>query len=296
MKALVIAQSERASRELCAGAYALGAEEVALVSWQDMPHLDACDTVYTIAVPEGETVEDAASTIITLVSDLVPDLVLAEATRSVQCIVGAVAAAHDTAVITDVLEFDGSSASTMYYGGVALRSLEPKGLPSFYTVAAGAFEPSDAVRSTVRKTLSFIAPCSPVRVVCSAPVISQESSLASADVVVAAGRGFTSEAQLAWAKELCEGLGAGLGCSRPLTETVDWMPRDAYLGVSGRTIKPRIYMGVGISGQMQHMVGVSSAEHIVAINDDRNAPIFTQADLGIVGTLETVLPALLDRL
>ena len=92
--------------------------------------------------------------------------------------------------------------------------------------------------------------------------------------------------------ELASALGAEVACSRPLAETVDWMPKSRYVGVSGQKVKPDIYVAVGISGQMQHMAGARDARTIVAINSDGDAPIFAQADYGIVGDLHEVLPAL----
>ncbi len=91
-------------------------------------------------------------------------------------------------------------------------------------------------------------------------------------------------------------LGAELACSRPIAEGVKWLPTERYVGVSGATIKPDLYLAVGISGQIQHMVGVSGAKTIVAINKDKNAPIFGQADLGVIGDLYQVVPALIDAL
>jgi electron transfer flavoprotein alpha subunit len=95
---------------------------------------------------------------------------------------------------------------------------------------------------------------------------------------------------------MADRLGAGLGCSRPLTEAVDWFPREVYIGITGQMLTPRVYVGLGISGQIQHMVGVNRADKIIAINKDRNAPIFKQCDLGIVGDIAVVLPELIDAL
>ncbi|MBQ9003071.1 MAG: electron transfer flavoprotein subunit alpha/FixB family protein, partial [Eggerthellaceae bacterium] len=110
--------------------------------------------------------------------------------------------------------------------------------------------------------------------------------------IVAAGRGFAEEADLGLARDFADKLGAGLGCSRPLAEGVNWMPTETYIGVSGLMLSPKVYVGVGISGQMQHMVGVKSAGTVFAINKDKNAPIFKQCDYGLVGDLKTILPAL----
>ena len=98
------------------------------------------------------------------------------------------------------------------------------------------------------------------------------------------------------ARDLAAKVGGELGCSRPLAENVDWMPRNLYIGVSGLNLAPKAYFALGISGQMQHMVGVTNAETIIAVNKDQNAPIFKQADYGIVGDLYKVIPALIEKL
>ena len=107
---------------------------------------------------------------------------------------------------------------------------------------------------------------------------------------------FAEEADLQMARDLCAKVGAELGCSRPLAENVDWLPRNLYIGVSGLQLAPKAYIALGISGQMQHMVGVQGADTIIAVNKDQNAPIFKQCDYGIVGDIYKVLPALIEAL
>ena len=118
------------------------------------------------------------------------------------------------------------------------------------------------------------------------------SDLGSASRIVSAGRGFKAEADLDLARELAGALGAELACTRPLAEGLDWLPRDRYVGVSGQQVTPDLYVAVGVSGQLQHMSGVSGARTIVAINSDADAPVFAYADYGIVGDLYQVVPAL----
>lgn len=98
------------------------------------------------------------------------------------------------------------------------------------------------------------------------------------------------------AEQLAAAIGAEVGCTRPIAEEEKWMDKARYIGVSGVMAKPELYIGIGISGQVQHMVGVSSARTIIAINSDKNAMIFNQCDYGIVGDLKTVLPALTAKL
>lgn len=119
-------------------------------------------------------------------------------------------------------------------------------------------------------------------------------NLNAAKIVIGAGRGFGCAENLALARELAAAIGAEVGCSRPVAEEEKWMPKEAYIGVSGVMIKPELYIACGISGQVQHMTGVSQARTIVAVNKDSGAPIFEKCDYGIVGDLNTVLKALIQ--
>ena len=98
------------------------------------------------------------------------------------------------------------------------------------------------------------------------------------------------------ARDLAAKVNGEVGCSRPLAENVTWMPRNLYIGVSGLQLAPKAYIALGISGQMQHMVGVTSADTVIAVNKDANAPIFKQCDYGIVGDIYKVIPALIEKL
>ena len=163
---------------------------------------------------------------------------------------------------------------------------------AIYTVGAGAFEGAEASGANAVEDVAWVAPATPVKLVSSKPIEKSGVDLNKADVVVAAGRGFAEESELDLARELCDKLGAGLACSRPLTEGVNWLPTELYVGVSGLMLSPKAYVACGISGQMQHMVGCNRAGTMFAINKDKNAPVFKQCDYGIVGDLKDVLPRL----
>lgn len=120
--------------------------------------------------------------------------------------------------------------------------------------------------------------------------------LDKARLVVSVGRGIGSQENIAIAKTLADAIGAEIACSRPVAENEKWMEHERYVGISNLMLKPELYLAVGISGQIQHMVGANGAQTIVAINKDKNAPIFQFADYGIVGDLFKILPALTQQL
>ena len=115
--------------------------------------------------------------------------------------------------------------------------------------------------------------------------------LTTADKIVSVGRGIKEKENIAIIEELAQALGAELAASRPICDN-GWLPMERQVGSSGQTVSPKIYMAIGISGAIQHLVGMKGAKTIVAINKDAEAPIFEVADYGIVGDLFEVVPAL----
>ncbi len=120
--------------------------------------------------------------------------------------------------------------------------------------------------------------------------------LGGATRVIGVGRGLGAKEDLALITELAGAADAEIACTRPLAEGMAWLDRDRYIGCSGWNISPEVYFAIGISGQLQHMVGVRGAQTIVAINSDPNAPVFADADYGLVGDLYQIVPALTKEL
>jgi electron transfer flavoprotein alpha subunit len=119
----------------------------------------------------------------------------------------------------------------------------------------------------------------------------EKIDLTKADVILAVGRGVGGADKMGPVEELAKALGAEIGASRPVIDN-GWLPRDRQIGSSGQTVAPRLYLALGISGAIQHLVGMKGAGTIVAVNKDPGAPIFTVADYGIVGDLHELVPAL----
>ncbi len=120
-------------------------------------------------------------------------------------------------------------------------------------------------------------------------------NLDAAPLIVGVGRGFNKREDLALGDDLAAALGAVVGCTKSLAD-FEWLGEDRIIGLSGAKTAPDLYLGVGVSGQIQHTVGVAGAKLIAAVNKDKEAPLFAMADYGIVGDLYEVLPALVERL
>lgn len=119
--------------------------------------------------------------------------------------------------------------------------------------------------------------------------------ISQADILIGVGRGIKEKENMPVVEALAESIGGVLACSRPVVDA-GWLPKDRQIGASGKTVKPRLYIALGISGAFQHTTGIKGAETVVAVNKDCNAPIFGVADYGIVGDLFKVVPVLTENL
>ncbi|ECY5040385.1 nitrogen fixation protein FixB, partial [Salmonella enterica subsp. enterica serovar Enteritidis] len=162
------------------------------------------------------------------------------------------------------------------------------------TLSSGTFDAQDpdTSRSGEMHTVQWQAPATAVTRTATQARQSNSVDLDKARLVVSVGRGIGSKENISLAEALCQTIGAELACSRPVAENEKWMEHERYVGISNLMLKPELYLAVGISGQIQHMVGANGAQTIFAINKDKNAPIFQYADFGIVGDALKILPAL----
>lgn len=118
--------------------------------------------------------------------------------------------------------------------------------------------------------------------------------ITGADILVSVGRGIGKPENIPLAREFAEAIGATLSCSRPVADE-GWLPKSRQVGTSGKTVRPKVYIALGISGAYQHQAGMKNAETIIAVNTDARAPIFTIADYGILGDIMQVLPILQEK-
>ena len=122
-----------------------------------------------------------------------------------------------------------------------------------------------------------------------------EVDITASDILVGVGRGIKDEGELPAIEELAKALRGVLACSRPIVDK-GWLPSDRQVGSSGKTVKPKLYIALGISGAFQHILGMKESDLIIAVNKDPNAPIFSVADYGIVDDLFKIVPALKQKI
>jgi electron transfer flavoprotein alpha subunit len=203
---------------------------------------------------------------------------------------------------TDVIDIkhDGGAftVTRQTYGGKINEEIGFGGAAQvMVTVRAAAFPPEEASRGGSVVELTVDVPVEPEvrRFVEYVEAAIGDVDITKSEVVIAVGRGIREEENMALVEELAELLGGVVACSRPIVDA-GWLPKDRQVGSSGKTVKPKLYVAVGVSGQFQHVSGMKSAETIVAINKDPKAPIFSAAHYGIVGDLFKVLPALKEKI
>ena len=207
----------------------------------------------------------------------------------------------DAGLLPEVTAFDSGGDGLVWtrpvLGGKMVSKVRVRGdEPVLVSVQSGAF-PADEVEPGEAPVIDL--PFAPEAVVPDREILDVESvggdqvDLSRADVIVAVGRGIGGEDKMQPIHDLAEALGADVAASRPVIDN-GWLPRDRQIGSSGQTVAPKLYIAAGISGAIQHVVGMKGSRVVVAINKDPNAPIFNLAHYGIVGDVHEVLPALTE--
>ena len=234
-----------------------------------------------------------------------PGLVLMPHTYQVRDFAPQLAATLGRTLISDAVGFhkDGDRllfTRQMFQGKFAADvsfACEP---PHFVTFQAGAFRgdkaeagasaaPVETVTAQIADNVIRTQPEDPFK------EAKQAVDLTQAEIIVSVGRGIKEQKNIELAKALADALGGEIAASRPICDS-GWLPMDRQIGSSGQTVAPKLYLAIGISGAIQHIVGMKGARTIVAINKDQNAPIFEIADYGVVGDIFEVMPALTEAL
>jgi electron transfer flavoprotein alpha subunit len=233
-----------------------------------------------------------------------PSLVLLPHTYQTRDFAPALAARLGRSLITDcigVREGTGGRAFTrpMFQGKLAADVIPLGETPHLVSVQVGAYRADQAARGAAAPLRVVEAAVDPSRIRQRPEAPFQEAKgavdLSQAERIVAVGRGIKTQENIALAERLAAALRAELAASRPICDA-GWLPMERQIGSSGQTVAPKLYVAVGISGAIQHVVGMKGARTIVAINKDADAPIFEIADYGIAGDLFDILPALTKAL
>ena len=253
----------------------------------------------------GQYTPDAFTTAVKgVIEQTTPAFVVMAHTYQARDFAPMLAARLRVSLLTDVIGISGEGASATFtrpmFQGKLTATVRPSSSgPVIVTMQIGAFR-ADAVRrggsASIAATEVKIDTAA-IRQQPEAPFqeAKQAVDLSQAERIVAVGRGIKSQDNLPLAQNLATAMRAELAASRPICDS-GWLPMERQVGSSGQTVAPRLYLALGISGAIQHLVGMKGSRTIVAINKDADAPIFEVADYGIVGDLFEIVPALTAEL
>ncbi|MEO6212148.1 MAG: electron transfer flavoprotein subunit alpha/FixB family protein [Vicinamibacterales bacterium] len=271
--------------------------------------LAAADAAEIVAVDSPALAQYTADGYVTALSELIgaepPSHVFFPHTYQTRDFAPALAARLQRALITDVTALKKQGDGLVYVRPVFQGKLSadvsavgPE--PHLVTCQIGAFRADAAVRGTALapvRSASIEVDASAIRQKPEAPFkeAKQAVDLSQAERIVAVGRGIKGQEHLQLVEQLAQAMGAEIAASRPICDS-GWLPMDRQIGSSGQTVAPKLYVALGISGAIQHLVGMKGSRTIVAINKDPEAPIFEIADFGIAGDLFEVVPAMIAEL
>ena len=240
-----------------------------------------------------------------LVSERKPRFVVFSHTYQVRDFAPKLAAALDRGFVSDCLGYRQEDGRLLFvrqvFQGKFNADVEFAGDPPYLvSFQAGSFR-EDSIRRGARaaKITQVQVPLAPEKVRTKPGERFREAKqavdLTQAEIIVAVGRGIKSRENIELARKLADALGAEIGASRPICDG-GWLPMDRQIGSSGQTVAPKLYFALGISGAIQHQVGMKGSRTVVAINKDKEAPIFEVATYGVVGDLFEIIPPLIEEI
>ena len=234
-----------------------------------------------------------------------PRFVVFSHTYQVRDFAPKLAASLDRALIGDAIGYRREGERTIFVRQVFQGKLSADvefsgGPPYFVSFQAGAFREGPVQRGPTPAKLTPMDAAIPPEAIRTRPQekfreARQSVDLSQAEIIVAVGRGIKKPENIDLAKKLAEALGAELGASRPICDS-GWLPMDRQIGSSGQTVAPRLYVALGISGAIQHQVGMKGSRTVVAINKDREAPIFEISTYGVAADLFEIVPPLIEEI
>ncbi|MGI9065719.1 MAG: electron transfer flavoprotein subunit alpha/FixB family protein [Pyrinomonadaceae bacterium] len=301
LEAIAAAQSLASSLQQTVNAVILGSDVDAL--GQEIAVCDLAKVTKATNAKLAEYTPDGYSDAMErVVRQLDPQLVVMPHTYLVRDFAPKLAARFGKSLISDCIRAQVSGEAITFTRRIFLGKLDADvvsdgAAPVFATFQSGSYRPDQAAKGSGAAVEEMPVEVGEIRMTPEPPFqeVKQAVDLSKADIIVAVGRGIKSKDNLTLAEKLAEALGGDLAASRPICDA-EWLPIDRQIGSSGQTVAPKLYIALGISGAIQHLVGMKNSGTIVAINKDPEAPIFDIADYGIVGDLFEAVPVLTEEI
>lgn len=257
------------------------------------------DKIYTIdAEPQADIVVDCIST---LLDQHKPEILLIGGTKLGREVAPRIAQKFGTGCITDGTDFSLEQGQLIVkrftLGGRFIASQKFIRTPQIVTIPPRRFEKKiDEERKgeIINTSLKLAEPLVQTLDIKEKPP--QELRIEDANIIVSVGRGLKQREDINLIKSFAKAIGGAVGCSRSIAADLKWMPEEHWIGLSGHKVRPKLYIAIGISGQVQHIAGIRDSKTIIAINNDPNAPIFKACDYGVVGNLYEIVPKLTEIL
>ncbi len=303
-EALAAAQHLAADVGLTVSAVLLGRDVSRLTS-----ELAAVDLAEVLAVDSPDLADYTSDATTRALREIIqqrkPRFVVFSHTYEVRDFAPRLAAGLDRGLVSDCLGYRKEGGRLVFvrqvFQGKFSADVEFAGdAPYFVSFQAGAFREDSVRKGAGRAKITAVPVSFPPGSIRTKPgerfrEAKQSVDLTQAEIIVAVGRGIKAPENIDLAKKLADALGAELGASRPICDS-GWLPMDRQIGSSGQTVAPKLYVALGISGAIQHQVGMKGARTVVAVNKDREAPIFEVATYGVVGDLFEIVPPLIEEI
>jgi electron transfer flavoprotein alpha subunit len=265
------------------------------------------DKVYLVDHPSLKAYQDDPYTavLVRLVEEFKPEIILCGASTIGRSLISRVAIKTNAGLTADCtgLDIDGKERLLLqtrpaFGGNIMATIIAPNHRPQMATVRHKVMQEAAAQPGRAAEIISKVYPeetfASRTKLLDTVEELSNTVNISEADIIVSGGRGMGSKENFALLEELAKVLGGAVGASRSAVDA-DWIPYSHQVGQTGKTVVPKLYIACGISGQIQHLIGMQSSKTIVAINKDPDAPIFKVATYGIVGDVNELVPALIKE-
>jgi electron transfer flavoprotein alpha subunit len=271
--------------------------DIDMLTFSDNPDLNLYGSKKQIKLNVCYAADALASAVINLMNSEKYDYFIAGSTAIGREVAAIVAEITGYDMISEILSLEISDSyvktTRFFYGGKTIITEQSKA--RVFTVMPGLVDPVPLSNSSEVVKMDSI-PASKLKIEAVTPKEKGSVNIEKADILISVGRGIGKKEGIELARSLANVVHGEVSGSRPICLDYHWLEEERQVGLSGKRVKPKLYLALGISGQIQHIAGMRGSKMVIAINKDKNAPIFSECDYGLVGDLYQIVPALIELL